>query len=68
MIADEKTRRDRMISRGDKKENIEQRITNDVVDFSLDKIGKVDFIIKTTDKSIEEIADLIYKNYKEKIN
>ena len=67
LIADEKTRRDRMVSRGDKQENIEQRLTNDVVDFSLDKIGQVDFIIKTNDKSIEEIADIIYENYKKKI-
>lgn len=67
LIADEKTRRERMISRGDKKENIEQRITNDVEDFSLDKIGRVDFTIKTTNHSIEEIADQIYKCYKEKI-
>ena len=67
LIADEKTRRDRMVSRGDKEEKIKERITNDVVDFSLDRIGKVDFIIKTTDKSIEEIADIIYENYKKKI-
>ena len=68
LIADEKTRRDRMISRGDKKENIEQRLTNDVIDFSLDKIGEVDFVIKTSDKSIEEIADIIYQDYKKKIS
>lgn len=68
LIADEKIRRERMASRGDKKENIDQRITNDVVDFSLDKIGEVDFIIKTNNKSIEETADLIYQNYKKKIS
>jgi len=68
LIADEKIRRERMVSRGDKKENIDQRISNDVVDFSLDKIGDVDFIIKTNNKSIEETADLIYQNYKKKIS
>lgn len=68
LIADEKIRRERMVSRGDKKENIDQRITNDVVDFSLEKIGDVDFIIKTNNKSIEETADLIYQNYKKKIS
>lgn len=67
LIADEKTRRDRMVSRGDKEEKIKERITNDVIDFSMEKIGEVDFIIKTTDKSIEEIADIIYENYKKKI-
>ena len=67
LIADENTRRQRMMSRGDKEENISQRISNDIVDFSEEKIGKVDFIIKTTDKTIEQIADLIYDCYKKKI-
>ena len=67
LIADETTRKERMALRGDKEENIKQRIENDVVDFSLDKIGEVDFVIKTNDKTIEETADLIYQNYKKKI-
>ena len=67
LIADENTRRERMVSRGDKKENIEQRLTNDVVDFSTEKIGEVDFVIKTANKTIEETADLIYQCYKKKI-
>ena len=67
LIADEKTRRDRMVSRGDKEESIKTRLTNDVNDFSMEKIGQVDFIIKTSDKSIEEIADIIYECYKKKI-
>lgn len=67
LIANEKTRKDRMCSRGDKKENIEQRIKNDVEDFSLEKIGKVDFVINTENYSIEEVSDLIYKLYKEKL-
>ena len=67
LIADESTRKERMALRGDKEENIKQRIKNDVVDFSLDKIGEVDFVIKTNDKTIEETADLIYQNYKKKI-
>lgn len=67
LIADEKTRKERMISRGDKEENIQKRLTNDVVDFSLDKIGEVDFIIKTNKKTIEETADEIYKCYLKKI-
>ena len=67
LIADETTRRERMVSRGDKEENIEKRITNDVVDFSTEKIGEVDFVIKTSNKTIEETADLIYECYKKKI-
>lgn len=67
LIADEKTREKRMVERGDKKENIAQRLKNDVVDFSLEKIGKVDFVINTQNKSIDEVSEMIYKLYKEKI-
>jgi len=67
LIANETTRKKRMCSRGDKKENIEQRIKNDVEDFSLEKIGKVDFVINTENYTIEEVSDLIYKLYKEKL-
>lgn len=67
LIADEKTRESRMIERGDKKENISQRLINDVEDFSLEKIGKVDFVINTQDKTIDEVSEMIYKLYKEKI-
>ena len=56
LVADETIRRERMVSRGDKKENIDQRITNDVVDFSLDKVGEVDFVIKTTDDKKENFV------------
>ena len=67
LIADEKTRQQRMESRGDKKENIEKRILNDVNDFALERIGYVDFIIHTEDQTIEQTSDQIYKLYKEKI-
>lgn len=67
LIADEKTRKERMVSRGDKEENIKQRLENDVNDFSLEKIGKVDYVIETQNKTIEETSELIYKLYKEKI-
>lgn len=67
LIADEKVRRERMNERGDKQENIEQRISNDIIDFSMDKIGEVDFIVKTNNKTIEETAQIIYENYKKKI-
>lgn len=68
LIADEKTRKSRMKSRGDKEENIQQRILNDVQDFALDRIGKVDFVINTENYTIEEVSDLIYKLYTVKIN
>ena len=67
LIADESTRKSRMASRGDKEANIKQRIENDVNDFSLEKIGKVDFVINTENYTIEEVSDLIYKLYTEKL-
>lgn len=68
LICDEKTRKARMESRGDKEDSIKERIKNDVVDFSLEKIGKVDFIINTQNRTIEDISDEIYNRYIEKIN
>ena len=68
LIADEKTRQQRMVSRGDKQENINKRLKNDVDDFSLEKIGKVDFIIHTENQTIEKTSDQIYRLYKDKIS
>ena len=67
LIAAESTRMERMQSRGDKESNIKQRIENDVNDFSLERIGKVDFVINTENYTIEEVSDLIYKLYTEKL-
>ena len=67
LIADQKTREKRMESRGDKEANIKQRIENDIEDFSLEKIGKVDFVINTENYTIEEVSDLIFKLYTEKL-
>ena len=68
LIADEKTRQKRMVSRGDKPENVASRIENDVKDFSLENIGKVDFVINTESHSIEEISDMIYELYRQKLS
>lgn len=67
LVADEKIRHQRMISRGDKPENIEKRIVNDLNDFSKEKVGNVDFVINTENHSIEEVATMIYELYKSKI-
>lgn len=67
LIADENTRRSRMVSRGDKEENVKQRIKNDVVDFSIEKIGKVDFVINTENHTIEGVSDMIYNLYQQKL-
>ncbi len=62
------TRKNRMISRGDKKEKIIQRLENDIIDFDKKKIGKVDATICTDNLSIEETADLIYQEYNKLLN
>lgn len=67
LIADEKTRLERMTLRGDKEENIKIRIKNDVKDFSLEKIGEVDFVINTENKTIQQVADEINELYLSKV-
>lgn len=67
LVCDTSTRENRMKQRGDKEENIKSRLENDVESFSLDKIGKVDFVIKTNEQSIEETAKIIYDCYKQKL-
>lgn len=63
LVCDENKRKARMIERGDEEVKIKERIENDVADFSLEKIGKVDFIINTENKSIQEVSEEIYKSY-----
>ncbi len=65
LYCDEDTRKQRMISRGDKPENIEKRLTNDKVDFDESRIDKVNFKINTQNKSIDEVIDTVYKLYKD---
>ena len=67
LICDEEKRRARMNERGDQKEKIVERINNDKEDFSMEKIGKVDYIINTENKSITEVSDTINKLYNEKL-
>lgn len=57
------TRRNRMILRGDKPEDIEHRLKCDKVDFTRTKVKGVDFIIKTDNKTLEKLADEIYDRY-----
>ncbi len=64
----EETRKNRMISRGDEKDKIVQRLENDIIDFDEKRIGKVDAKIVTDNLTINEVADLIYKKYIELLN
>jgi len=63
----EAKREERMNLRGDDKERIIERLQNDIIDFDKKKIGRTDFVIDTSSLTIEEAADLIYKNYQEKL-
>ena len=62
--ADEKTRHDRMVLRGDDAEKIKSRIENDRVTFRKENIAKVDYIIDASNnRTIEEVAKNIYDLY-----
>lgn len=63
ILTDEKTRYQRMISRGDSLENVKKRIENDRTSFDMKNIDKVDFVVKNENKSIKEIAKEIYDLY-----
>ena len=63
--ADEETRHQRMLSRGDDLEKIKSRIAHDRKAFKKENIVKVDYVIKnSSDDVLEEVADNIYKIYK----
>ena len=62
--ADEKTRHNRMIFRGDNPDKIKSRIENDRIAFKKENIAKVDYIIDASNKhTIEEVANIIYNHY-----
>jgi len=61
--ADEATREARMTLRGDKKEDIIKRLSNDRVSFAPDRIPETDFIISTDKVGIEEVTDDVYMKY-----
>ena len=60
---EEEIRISRMKERKDKPGNIKKRIQSDRVDFDLNRINGLDLIIDTSNKSLSDVADLIYSNY-----
>ena len=64
LLASEETRYNRMLCRGDSKENAIARIEKDKIEFADEKIGKCDFIIDTENLNIEQVADLVFNQYK----
>ncbi|MCR5505470.1 MAG: guanylate kinase [Bacilli bacterium] len=63
----EDTRHRRMLERGDKPENVESRIEHDRKAFITEALPVVDYHINTELSNVEEVADLIYKVYKEQL-
>lgn len=62
--ADEETRRNRMISRGDSMDKINSRIEHDRIAFKKENIATVDYKIdSSSEHSVEEVADQIYQLY-----
>lgn len=66
--APENIRYHRMLNRGDPLEKALMRIENDRVSFKDENIKNVDFRIDTSIHGIEEVADIIYKEYTRLIN
>lgn len=65
LSAKEETRRKRMMSRGDSKEDIDRRIKGDKEHFK--DLSFANSIIDTENKTIEQICDEVYHKYQENI-
>ena len=63
--SDEETRKKRMIMRGDKPEKIECRIIHDREAFKSSNIPQVNYHIDSETKTVEEVANEIYRIYQE---
>ena len=59
----EEIRYKRMLERGDKEEDAKRSIENDRRVFDHNKIPNVDYKIDSENRSIEEVADLVYQLY-----
>lgn len=61
----EETRFKRMIERGDLEEKAKNRLIHDRTAFSKDNIPQVNYHIDSETKTVEEVADEIYKIYQQ---
>ena len=59
----EEIRYKRMLERGDKEEDAKRRLENDRKVFSNSQIPDVDYKIDSENRTIEEVADLVYQLY-----
>jgi len=63
LTATKKTRRERMKERGDDKEDIEKRLTDDDESFASSKLEGIDCKICTDHLTADEVAEKIYSSY-----
>ena len=57
-------RKNRMIERGDSLETIEKRMQGDIDYFDMSKFKKIKLVVDTENITIDQVADIIYNNYK----
>ncbi len=63
--ASEEVRFNRMIVRGDSKQDAQSRINKDKEEFALEKLKEADYIINTEKYTIEQVSEIVYKLYQE---
>lgn len=64
----EKTRYKRMLERGDDEEKAHSRIIHDRIAFNEEQVKDVDYHIDSEHNDIDEVADLVYKTYKDHLS
>ncbi len=60
---DENTRFERMMSRGDNKDDAQKRILHDRIAFDPAQVVKVDFVVNSQTQNVEEVTKEIYDKY-----
>ena len=68
LTANAKIRKERMVGRGDKEEDIEKRLKSDRTVFSKINLRGVNFFIENNTSTLDELADDIYIKYISKLN
>ncbi len=63
LLSNEATRYERMLLRGDGKENSLKRIASDREVFSEKKLPKFSYYIESEESTVEQVADVIYAKY-----
>ena len=60
---DEKIRYQRMLTRGDKEEDVKNRIEHDRIAFKPENVADVDYHVDNQNFNIDEVTNYIYKKY-----